>query len=157
MPTYEKQLQITGEKYIEEEQKHRQILQTKKDFPLPFFLIYTPAINILLLLTQATTSKYRYHLQNGIGISIIFLISITIEVFTHYYTAFMIAFLIIPIAYGIGYKNRIAYKIPIFWHIGKLFFWKNISEIKEKNENKPESKVTQMKNVTPEQTKKSET
>ncbi|MFA5917034.1 MAG: hypothetical protein WC850_02230 [Candidatus Gracilibacteria bacterium] len=88
------------------------LLKTKNDTKLPKFLIYIPIINLIYLFSLDT--KYRFHIINGISLTIISLIML----FIYRGVDSIFLLLLYPICFGIGnMRGKLAYKQIFVFHI----------------------------------------
>ena len=96
-----------------------------KDLILPKFLIYIPFINLIFLFFKK--SKYKFHIINGLILTILIIINIITYSYFNIRYNLNILFLF-PIIFWIWYlKERIAYKMPFiydFYDFFTLIFWK---------------------------------
>lgn len=98
------------------------------DFPLPKYFIYIPVINLISI--KSINSKYREHIKNGIGITIICAALATLS-YIWYLDISYILFMLFPICFWIWYIHTdISYKMPFIsdmYHLVSTVFKKLFS------------------------------
>jgi hypothetical protein len=63
---------------MQENEEEKELI-LKKELKLPKFLIYIPIINLIFLFFKNT--KYRFHIINGLIITLILIITIILSIF----------------------------------------------------------------------------
>ncbi len=131
-------------KQNEMELKVEKELENKKDIKIKKSLIYIPFLNLIFIFLL--NSKYKYHIINGLVITILLIISILLNKFWFIYSSVNLLFLF-PIFYGIWYiDSRLAYRMPYIFMFYSLVsnFLSSIKNIfKKTNEiRKKEDKIS---------------
>lgn len=97
--------------YSSKEEKRSQEMEKKADIQIPKFLIYVPVINIITVFFLK--SRYKYHIINGLIITLICISSITLLWYSH--AVFLIA--LFPASFGIWYLPRLWYQMPYIYDV----------------------------------------
>lgn len=112
-------------KSLEESRKNYQDIQTLQNFSGPKILIYLPIINFVCLFQKNT--KQKFHIINGVILSIIFSLILLIVTLTSLSNVFLLL-LIIAFCYAYGFmKYNPVYKMPyiyVFYDIFRKLFVK---------------------------------
>jgi len=104
----------------QDEKKNFELLKNLKDTQLPKKLIYIPFFALLYL--PQLQSKHKIHIKNSLGISLLIALSWCVFGIDN----MLQIFAVFPISYGIGYINRIGYKMPFIYDIYEIIFEKII-------------------------------
>ncbi|NDK08797.1 hypothetical protein EOM39_06175 [Candidatus Gracilibacteria bacterium] len=117
------------EKEISSNRQNEGYLNTLKDSKLTNKLIYIPIINLIYLFSLDT--KYRFHIINGLSLTIITIVMLSI-----YRRVDEVFFLLLyPVCFGIGnIRGSLAYKQTFIFHIynSLILITNKISSIKKK-------------------------
>lgn len=118
---YEKQREIS----LENSKINYQNIQTLPDISGPKWLIYIPIINFVCLFQK--NKKQKFHIRNGVILSILFILLFIITVFTQL-EAILLVLLVFAFCYGYWYlKYNPVYKMPyvyMFYHFFEKLFGK---------------------------------
>ncbi len=104
----------TRERY-KKELADLEVLKAKKISPLPTWVFYIPIVNIIALFFL--NSRDIFHIRNGIIISIFFT---WIALFIAWDSPLLL-FTLLPICYGIWYRDRKAYRMPYIYDFYAFF------------------------------------
>lgn len=101
------------ENFYAEEKNIQQELTSKSEAKIPDWLTYIPVINLISLISH--NSKKQIHIENGLGMTLMFLFSLLVILYDWNY----LFFFFFPITYGYAFiETNLAYRIPVFYDIG---------------------------------------
>ena len=140
---------ISKENYIKENNIKKEYIKTLKQSKIPDFLIYIPFVNIITIIDKNSINKY--HIINGLSITILSLIFILISKPSY------ILFLIFIISFSFWYLQKKHYSIPFLYDIYKMlvFVFKKVFFLSKtlKEKQKEEKSISfKWKNHTNEET-----
>lgn len=94
-----------------------EVLKKLKKSSLPSFLYYIPIVNLIWIFFTKTYD--RFHIKNGITITLIF----TILCILFWWDSPVLLFVLFPVCYGIGYIERKAYRMPYIYDMYSFIAW----------------------------------